>query len=141
MNLKIIQAEEKGCYEKIYYSQKAWVDHINFFDVQFTGATTISNSQLVSINFNDFGPYSFTESGQSLYPVSSDNLNGKQPLIQSAKDEYRTFYSTFVAKFGTDIKVYDFDLDLSVNDSDGSVKPYVIYVDSVKEGLKLIHTE
>ena len=141
MNLKIIQAEEKGCYEKIYYSQKAWVDHINFFDVQFTGATTISNSQLVSINFNGFGPYSFTESGQSLYPVSSDNLNGKQPLIQSAKDEYRTFYSTFVAKFGTDIKVYDFDLDLSVNDSDGSVKPYVIYVDSVKEGLKLIHTE
>lgn len=141
MNLSVIIAEERACYEKVYYSQKAWVNHIDFFDVEFTNATTISNSQLVSINFNGFGPYSFTESGQSLYPVSSSNLNGKQPLVQSAKDEYQTFYTTFVAKFGTDIKVYDFDLDLSIVDSDGTQKPYVVYVDSVKDGRKLVHTE
>lgn len=136
-----IIAEEKNdpCYEETYYSKKQWVKHFDLFDTPFTNTTQMMNSQMVSVQLNGWGVYSFSQIGSAIWPLSSSNFSGSNPLVVKAESEYDDFYSTFYVLFNSAIRIDDFDIEVMIKDESGNLIDTVIYVSFTDEGLKEVY--
>lgn len=128
----------KECEVVTYYSKKNWITYYDMFDKEFSDSTFIANSNEIPINLNGFGPYSFSQVGHGIFPISSDNLNGKRPLVVKGEAEHQDFYSTLVITFGARVKLYDIDLALDIRDKNNNLINYLVYILTDK-GIKQVY--